>query len=590
MTIRAIFRRRFVEQNRFALNLALQGMAHGAAHICVRPCQRELSAFIVVKRRGRPALVHMAIPTFCDSVLGRKLAAVRIRMAGFAILRRSLELNLVRTGGHLVAFVTCGRAMRSQQCKFCFRMVEASNVDPGSGAVAGFAAQGGSIGALLRHALLEFSLVGIHVAGGARPVLEMERQNLVRSSGKAGFVALRAGDGHVSPGQHKAGVLVLGNGERRAMKVLYGVAILAAVLVRRGGKLLVMRILMAIRAGRELHFVDRVFSGRRVAFVAGHGRMFSFQRIVRSRVLLHAKLRWLPALHGVALRALSLARPRLKLSFVGIRSVAICALRKGQCFLEIAAGVTIAATYFQMRAQERVFCFRMIELHRGIHFFPTGCRVAGFARSLERAFVRIGVAGDAGIEFYPRELHCLVGAGRKMALFAGHLGVHSGQGILCFRMVELLGLFPVGHIVAALAVGAELPLVHVLMAGDAILREAQKRLREVLLLNQRALRGNHVRRRMALLASYGRVLFHEWISGLAMIELLKRRLPMDERKILAIVLEVAPHAVPAIGILHPEKRVVALMRGQTVGNFLMAFQALERRRAGSELVTRVALG
>lgn len=65
---------------------------------------------------------------------------------------------------------------------------------------------------------------------------------------------------------------------------------------------------------------------------------------------------------------------------------------------------------------------------------------------------------------------------------------------------------------------------------------------------------------------------------------------MNERKILAIVFEVALHAVLAIGILHPEKRVVALMRGQTVRNFLMAFEALERRRAGSELVAGVALG
>ena len=33
--------------------------------------------------------------------------------------------------------------------------------------------------------------------------VEMERQNLVRSSAEAGFVALRAGDGHVGPGQHE---------------------------------------------------------------------------------------------------------------------------------------------------------------------------------------------------------------------------------------------------------------------------------------------------------------------------------------------------------------------------------------------------
>ena len=56
------------------------------------------------------------------------------------------------------------------------------------------------------------------------------------------------------------------------------------------------------------------------------------------------------------------------------------------------------------------------------------------------------------------------------------------------------------------------------------------------------------------------------------------------------MLEVAAHAVPAIWILHPEKRVVALMRVEAVRNFLVAFQALERRRAGSELVAGVALG
>jgi hypothetical protein len=94
---------------------------------------------------------------------------------------------------------------------------------------------------------------------------------------------------------------------------------------------------------------------------------------------------------------------------------------------------------------------------------------------------------------------------------------------------------------------------------------------------------------MARLARHGSVLFHERISCLTMIELLEWRLPMNERKILAIVLEVAPHTVPAIGILHPEQRVVTLMRGQTVRNFLMAFETFERRRAGSELVTGVAL-
>ena len=123
-------------------------MAHSAAHIRVGPGQREFSPFIVVEPRGRPALIHMTIPAFCDSVLGHKLAAMRIRVAGFAIRRRSFELNLMRAGKRLVTFVTSSRAVSSDQGKFCFRMIETADVDPGAGAVARFAAQCSSIGAL----------------------------------------------------------------------------------------------------------------------------------------------------------------------------------------------------------------------------------------------------------------------------------------------------------------------------------------------------------------------------------------------------------------------------------------------------------
>jgi len=191
-------------------------------------------------------------------------------------------------------------------------------------------------------------------------------------------------------------------------------------------------------------------------------------------VLFHAKLRRFPALDGVALRTFSLARPRRELAFVRVGSMAICALGKSQRLLEIASRVAIAAADFQMHSEKRIFRFRVVELHGRIHFFPTGRRVARFARSLKRPLVRIGMAVAAGPEFDPRELHGLVRAGREVALFAGHLGVHPGQRILCFRMVELLGLLPVGHIVAALAVGAELPFVDVLMARHAILRESQE--------------------------------------------------------------------------------------------------------------------
>ncbi len=565
-------------------------MALRAAHIFVPSGQRKLRAFIVVKRGRRPPLVHMAILALGDpSVLGRELRPVRIRVASFALLRRPFELNLVRAGQHLVAFVAGHRAMRPDQRKFRLRMIEAANVDPGSSVVARFAALRRSIGPLGRHALLEFPLVDIFMAGRAGAVLEMERLNLVRSSVQAGFVALRAGHRHVRPGQHEVGLLVLGNGERRAMKILYRMAILATILVGRRRKLLVMRILVAIRARRELHFVERVLARRQVAFVASHGRMFSFQRVMRRRVLFHPKLRGLPSLDGVALRALSLAGPRLELPLVRIRRMAIDALRKGHRLLEIPFGVAVLATDFQMHAHQRIFGFGMVELHRRIYFFPALRGVAGFARSLERPLVRIRVAVDAGVEFHPRVLHRFVRPGREVAFLASHLGVHPGQRILGFGMVELLGLLPVGYVVAALAIPAQLPLVHVFMAAHAVLGKSQKRLRKIFLLNQRAQRRNHVLRRMALRARHGLMFFHQRISSLPMIELLQRRFPMNQRKIRPIVLQMAPHAVPPIGILHSQKRVIALMHAQPLRNFLMAFQTLERRRAGPKLVARIAL-
>ena len=64
---------------------------------------------------------------------------------------------------------------------------------------------------------------------------------------------------------------------------------------------------------------------------------------------------------------------------------------------------------------------------------------------------------------------------------------------------------------------------------------------------------------------------------------------MYENEILAIVLEVAPHTILAVGVLHPKLGMKTLIHGETLGNFLMAFEAFESRCVGPELVARVAL-
>lgn len=74
-----------------------------------------------------------------------------------------------------------------------------------------------------------------------------------------------------------------------------------------------------------------------------------------------------------------------------------------------------------------------------------------------------------------------------------------------------------------------------------------------------------------------------------MIELLYGCFPMNQGKVLAIVLQVAPDAILASWIFHPQLGVIALVRGQAVRDFLVAFQTLERWRACPELMARPAL-
>ena len=356
MAIRAGFGSGLVKQDRLALNVPLLSVALRAGYVCVATSQWKLRALVVVKGGGGPALIDVAIRALRDSILSGKLCAVRVRVATLAILRRACKLNFMRTGERLVAFVACNRAMCADQREFRFGMVESTNIDPRARVVAGLASERGAIGALLRHAVFKFAFVGIGMAGGAGAVLKMEWQDLVGSSAEAYLVAFGASNGYVSAGQHETGVLMLGNREGRTMEVLYGMAILAAVLIRRGGKLLVMRVLVAVQTGRELHFVQSVFSGGSVAFVASDGRVFPLEWIVRRSMLFHPELRWLPALDGVALGAFSFARACFKLAFVRIGSVANGALVKGQRLFEIARRVAFGAANFHVHSKERIFC------------------------------------------------------------------------------------------------------------------------------------------------------------------------------------------------------------------------------------------
>lgn len=188
-----------------------------------------------------------------------------------------------------MAFAAGYGAVSPHQRELGFGMVEAIDVYPGADVVAGFAAEGGAIGAFASHAIVELALVGILVAGGAGAILEMERKNLAGASTQAGLVAIGARDGDVSASQSEARGLVLGDGKRGAMEIDDGMAVFAAIIVWCGGELIIVGVLVAIEAGGEFHFVDGVFSRGNMALGAFHLDVFSLQRIAGRIVFLNAE-------------------------------------------------------------------------------------------------------------------------------------------------------------------------------------------------------------------------------------------------------------------------------------------------------------
>ncbi len=64
---------------------------------------------------------------------------------------------------------------------------------------------------------------------------------------------------------------------------------------------------------------------------------------------------------------------------------------------------------------------------------------------------------------------------------------------------------------------------------------------------------------------------------------------MNEIEVFPVVLKVTAYAVFAVGILHLQTGVVAVLASQGPGDFFVAFKALEGRRAGSKRVAATAL-
>ena len=173
----------------------------------------------------------------------------------------------------------------------------------------------------------------------------------------------------------------------------------------------------------------------------------------------------------MAFRAFALAGSRLELAFVRVGSMAVHALAELDGLLEIALGVAIRASHLRVHSQQRILRLGMIELRRQVALTIFQPLVVWQDSHVPLNAPLCGSVWQcrAGIELQPLILYGFVRPGREVALLAGHFRVQSGQRIFRLGMVELVRLFPVDDIVATCAIRAELPLVRVLVAADAIL-------------------------------------------------------------------------------------------------------------------------
>jgi hypothetical protein len=155
--------------------------------------------------------------------------------------------------------------------------------------VARFAAFRIAVRTALRHFLFEFAFVRVDVTPGARTVFEAVWNDLGRIAFLAFCVALRASDRQMRAGQCESAFLMLRNCVSRRLESADCVARFALAVIRRGGELPVVHVLVTVETFCIGDLVLSRGTRRNVTFRTSHRSMFAEQRIRGGGVGLHVK-------------------------------------------------------------------------------------------------------------------------------------------------------------------------------------------------------------------------------------------------------------------------------------------------------------
>ena len=318
---------------------------------------------------------------------------------------------------------------------------------------------------------------------------------------------------------------------------------------------------------------------------AGHSGVLPLQRVGHSSVFFHAESRGFPPVNRMTGAAFPLIFARRELVPVRVGRMAFGARSECHRLLEIRLRVALRASDLRVLSKQGKFSFRMIELLRRRNLLPSARRMTRLARLRKGAVVGIVVAVRALAKCHPGESGRPTRLGGHMALRASDLRMRAGEREPRLGMVYLGGGFPVNEVVALQTILSELAVMYILVAGHARLRQPEKGPAQVLHLDQGTFRGLDMSRRVTLAALNSRMLSLQLVARLAVIERLEGGLPVDQRKVLAVVLRVAFRAV----LLAWESGVQPAVIADFPCDFRVALLALEKRGSPAYRVAGPAL-
>lgn len=301
--------------------------------------------------------------------------------------------------------------------------------------MARFASRGASGGLDLRHTFTELSTMRVRVTCGARKIREVVRNRSFRFQSIVHAVAIAASNGDMRAREPKRCLIMLRRSKGRGAVAFQVVATLALVLIGRPGKLRPVRIGVAIQAGGELDFEKSGGSFGNMALCAGDCCVFLDQWELRAGMFRNAKTRRLEPFHGMARSTFAGIRPFAELSVMRIGLVAIRASRKRHRPLEVRTGMARSASDRRMFSRQRELRSRVVKAANRRDLLPSGGRMARRTGLPERASMRIGVAGHAGVELQPGVLRRFARAAR-VALRTPNGFVLPRQGKLRLAMIE----------------------------------------------------------------------------------------------------------------------------------------------------------